>query len=261
MLPTAGAQGHKQALPATSFATERSRSRTPRRNHPAAQGIHLTGHTLKVPSRTAQPGHGTRHQPRYSYTPADQSQNHTIPQNWKGQERSGRDQLKRQVCDRERPAPVNDAPRSPTRHAVAMVFVPHQPAKRAIAFESSLFQRDDPAVAPPQPCQRMPLSELNILLPNRPLGTTGAPKSPPPEYTPHRTMYPRKSTRELSEGSRTSSTPRPLSPLPSTPSRLMRPSEHYVHPREKEREIFERISSQARRLSRATPLPTRLTRE
>ncbi|KDN36236.1 hypothetical protein RSAG8_10999, partial [Rhizoctonia solani AG-8 WAC10335] len=167
-------------LPATSFATEHSRSRLPRYNHTVAQGIHLASHSLKVPSRgVVQPRHGTRPQSRYPYTPAD-----ATPQNWNGQELlSGRDHQKRQARDRERSAPINNfpsaTPDATVKHAVAMAFVPEQPAKRAIAFESSLFQRNDPSVALPKSYQRTPLSELNlsssILLPRYP-------NSPPPKY-------------------------------------------------------------------------------
>ncbi|CAE6467944.1 unnamed protein product [Rhizoctonia solani] len=246
------------SLPATAFATERSRSRSPRQNRTEAQGIniHSNSYSLKNPTRTGQPGHGTRRQPHYPYTAVDQPQYQATAQNWNEQEGlSSRDQRKCHARDRECRRPVNhDTPASPpatAKHAVAMTFVPEQPAERAVAFESSLFQRDDPAVTLDRSCQRMPLSELNIS-PN--ISVNRSPDSPPPKYTPHReeSFY---STSKPLEKPRVRPSPRPSSPLSYTPSRPVHLSENHPYPNEKQREVVDRAPSQTKRTSRAAFLP------
>ncbi|CAE6512678.1 unnamed protein product [Rhizoctonia solani] len=155
-------------LPAAPIPTDPLRSRTPQRNQAAPRGIHLANHSPKLPPTApiglGQPRHGAHHQPHYPYKPASRGQ---TEQNWNDQTlKPSQDQRKRQAPGPERPVSVNKVaptPRSPTKHVVAMVFVPKQPVERALAFESSLFQRNDPTPTPAQSYQRVPLSEFNGL--------------------------------------------------------------------------------------------------
>ncbi|KAJ1302577.1 hypothetical protein OPQ81_002894 [Rhizoctonia solani] len=131
------------------------------------EGIHSINRLPKFPStKLSQCQYDNRHQSRYPYTPAIQPQVHVSEHNRNAQTfPSHLDRRNRQVPNHSHSASINAAPASscsPAKRGVAMVFVPEQPAKRAMMFEPSLFQRNDPSAAPQETHGRVPLSELNI---------------------------------------------------------------------------------------------------
>ncbi|KAH7338759.1 hypothetical protein B0J17DRAFT_717205 [Rhizoctonia solani] len=255
-------------VPAASAIRDRSRSRPPRRNYTVAEGPHLANHSPNLPLKgCTQPHHSIRRQSHYSYVPASQSRGHVTVQD-RNRPTLGldfsRDQRKRQAPDHKCSEPVGDAraaSRASITHAVAMTFVPKQPAKRAITFESSLFQRNDPSVPPSQSEQHMPLSELNISLnipPNRYLSMI--PDSSL-DYAARRTNHPRSSVHKPPLQS-CAHPPRPSPPpLASHPSRCKHDSEHLSQLREKDRDVVDKALPAPRGLSRASAYPTRSTRK
>lgn len=252
-------------IPAASTVIGQSRSRPLQRNYAMAEGIPPANHSPNPPLKgCAQPHHNICCQSHYSYVPAGQRRGHATGQNWNGPALDlSRDQRKHQAPNHKPSEPVEDTRTSSCAsftHAVAMTFVPKQPAKQAITFQPSLFQRDDPSIPPSESEQHIPLSELTISLNmlNRHLSRRS---NPPFESAAHQAKPSRNSVHKPPRQSGVCPPRSSLPPPALHPLRRKHDSENCFQLCEKDRDVVNKALLNPRRLSRASAYPTRSTRK